>query len=175
MNREPTELELGGLLFGLWLLLLGMLAGCMALLGGCYDGHASDTDERAIAAAVEGWRLAGLPEPGDRCEIERVAVIRSRDLTDQREYCPHATERTAACLAYESFGLSRRAPVVVLRAGLEAEREPSGIIHELLHHLGWCTRLRPYGVDREHEDPRVWKGPSSAQGRAREVYERGPD
>lgn len=148
------------------------LAALLALAA-CHHGSTTDEDERAISAALEGWELAGLPEPGLRCEIEHVVVVRAGSLAEQREYCPHATERTAACLAQVPFGLRRHAPTVVLRHGQELDRYGEPVIHEMLHQLRRCTLLRPVGYDLEHVDPRVWVatgGAESAQGRARSVY-----
>lgn len=124
-------------LVGLWLA-LAWIAVSALMLGACtHPTPLTPAQVDALAAAEQGWRRAGLPDPGD--------CLRGLEVR-------HGSCGTPAnsCLLHEGHW------VVVID---EAATDRPAIVHEAMHALYACTLPRlhwsdPY--DARHTDRRVW-------------------
>lgn len=161
----------------------------VVLLAACFPRPTTlpPDEQLAVTATLDGWRAAGLPDPGDCLDGATVVWASSQDDFERRcadglgvgvPYLHDAFEqhKPAACLAWRKVqtGLRvRSAPVAVLRPGQALYDLTGGpASHELLHALVGCTLGRPAAdrFDSWHRDPRVWieaGKDESAQGRAR--------
>lgn len=132
-----------------------------------------------IAATYAAWNARATEDRdiramGERCEtyLEGIEII-TADHDTFRELCfacdasdpdPSCVERgrAHACSpwARSRRGEARRALVVVEAAAAATPTRTSLIIHETIHHLGWCTGL---GTDSLHQLEALWcEGPSAA-------------
>lgn len=120
----------------------------------------------AFAAAEDGWRQAGLPDPGACLHGARVAW--ALDDAEYRRRCRREPSASAACWLH-------RERVAFLSPGQRIDDRGEPVAHEAMHGLQACAGMP---VDYKHSDPRVWSAAGegeaarnrSAQRRAWEVY-----
>jgi hypothetical protein len=143
----------------------------------CASPSVLTAGERAAgAAALAGWRAAGLPEPYEGCNVSRFQV-RLADEAMFLRVCRASPVASAGCLSWEENGSPfrpTRYPVVVISPGRVSE--PRIIVHELMHAAWHCSNLPgSYSpANTQHLDPRVWTaagGETSAQSRAMRLLE----
>ena len=150
------------------------LFGIVVALFGCVPRppELAPLERAAGAAALEGWRLAGLPPPNvQRCDVRRFR-IETPDASGYFARCRSASTASAGCLNWSSSGHWFRPisyPVVVVSPRHYVE--PHIIVHELMHAMWQCAELGSLldAGNRQHADPRVWMASgaaTSAQGRA---------
>lgn len=169
MNEEPLIHPLQ------WVLIIVLAYGTLfACCSGCrppnYAPLPSD-HQATVNAARAGWGAAGLPAPGD-C-LNGAVVQWAADATEFRMRCRIDPSMAAACTTQTNVqrGLVVYArPVALLRPG-QALFDSTGsvAVHEWMHVLSSCLLG---SADPLHRDPRVWTaagGPTSAQGRARDL------
>lgn len=133
----------------------------LVLMCGCPATSKVTRPRSIFAAAGEGWRDAGLGDPGnclDGATVKYVASAQSFGLN-----CGGASpEHVAACWQH----YRREA---ILRPGERVDSRGEPVIHEALHGLMACAGMPP---DYAHANDRVWEtgGSGSAQQRARRIY-----
>lgn len=132
-------------------------------------------ERAAVHAALEGWRLAGLPEPTkQKCDFGAVS-IRRPEAADFVRLCHGSVKGVASCLHWDTsnFG-GRQLPVIVLRPGQQIDAVGDPAVHEICHGLMDCSELEGWNgpPNYRHLSPLVWSAAetvpgSSAQSRAR--------
>lgn len=146
MNRWDATDVLALVMGGFW---VGVLLG-LAFLPGCESPISqSALSVRVVAATLDGWEAANLPEPPPECGLDWFGVAFPASEADYLSTCP---PKSNACL-YGRLAVihpSQRGPVVERLA-----------VHELAHLLSYCTLG---DMDYDHEDVRVWRpAPDSAE------------
>jgi hypothetical protein len=131
---------------------------------------------RTVAATVEAWAAAELPDPTERCYLERFDVVFPKTEADYYRLC-YGPQKSHACFRellqqHPAMGLfSRVVPTAVIRPGETAVEALA--VHELAHWLYRCTGLGtvtdPY--DAQHSDPAVWGPGPAVETHARNLLE----